>query len=66
MHLCVCLISLISPLIICNLSKLTLYRLLALLQGSFTETRDKQCACCIRGEHKPVIYTRFIEVILGF
>ena len=44
---------------------LTLYRLLALLQGSFAETRDKQCACCIRGEHKPVIYTCFIEVILG-
>ena len=39
---------------------------LPLLQGSFTETRDKQCACCIRGEHKPVIYTCFIEVILGF
>ena len=65
MHLCVCLITLISPLIICNLSNLTLYRLLALLQGSFNETRDKQCACCIRGEHKPVICTCFIEVILG-
>ena len=27
MHLCVCLITLISPLIICNLSNLALYRL---------------------------------------
>ena len=33
---------LISPLITCNLSSLALYRLLALLQGSFTETRDEQ------------------------
>ena len=37
------------PLIICNLSNLGLYRLLALLQDSFTETRGEQCACCIRG-----------------
>ena len=65
MHLCVCLITVFSPLIICNLSNLALYRLLALLQGLFTETRDKQCACRIQGEHKPVIYTCFIEVILG-
>ena len=58
--------SLISPLIICSLSNLALYRLLALLQGSFTETGGKQCACCIRDEDGPVIYTRFIEVILNF
>ena len=32
-------------------SNLSLYRLLALLQGTFTETRDEQCACCIRDEH---------------
>ena len=51
MHLFVCLITLISPLIICNLSNLALYRLLALLQDSFTETRDEQCACCIRDGH---------------
>ena len=38
MHLCVCLITLILPLIICNLSNLALHRLLALLQDSFTET----------------------------
>ena len=45
--MCVCLITLDLPLIICNLSNLSLYRLLALLQGTFTETRDEQCACCI-------------------
>ena len=43
--------ALILPLIICNLSNLALYRLLALLQDSFTETRDEQCTCCIRDEH---------------
>ena len=51
MHMCVCLITLDLPLIICNLSNLSLYRLLALLQGTFTETRDEQCACWIRDEH---------------
>ena len=66
MHMCVCLITLISPLIICNFSNLTLYCLLALLQGRFTETQDKQCVCCIRDEHKPVIHTCFIVVILNF
>ena len=55
-HLCVCLITLILPLIICNLSNLALYRLLALLQDSFTETRDEQCACCIRDEHTCTLY----------
>ena len=48
--------SLISPLIICNLSNLALYRLLAQLQDSFTETRDEQCACCIRDEHTCSLY----------
>ena len=56
MHLCVCLITLILPPIICNLSNLALYRLLALLQDSFTETRDEQCACCIRDEHTCGLY----------
>ena len=51
MHMCVCLITLHLPLIICNLSNLSLHRLLALLQGTFTETQDEQCACCIRDEH---------------
>ena len=48
--------SLISPLITCNLSNLTLYRFLALLQGTFTETRDEKCACCIRDEHTCGLY----------
>ena len=56
MHMCVCLITLDLPLIICNLSNLSLYRLLALLQGTFTETRDKQRACCIETS-TPVVYT---------
>ena len=56
MHMCVCLITLDLPLIICNLSKLSLYRLLALLQGTFTDTRDKQCAYCIRDEHTCGLY----------
>ena len=51
MRMCVCLITLDLPLIICNLSNPSLYRLLALLQGTCTETRDEQCACCIRDEH---------------
>ena len=56
MHLCVCLITLILPLIICNLSNLALNRLLALLQDSFTGTRDEQCVCCIRDEHTCSLY----------
>ena len=56
MHMCVCLITLDLPLIICNLSNLSLYRLLALLQGTFTETRHEQCACCIRDEHTCGLY----------
>ena len=56
MHLCVCLITLIVPLIICNLSNLPPYRFLALLQGTSTETRDEQCACCKRDEHNCGLY----------
>ena len=56
MHLFVCLVTLILPLVICNLSNLPLYRLLALLQGTSTETRDEQCACCIRDEHTCGLY----------
>ena len=44
--------ALILPLIICNLSNLALYPLLGLLEDSFMETPDEQCACCIRDEHK--------------
>ena len=48
--------SLIPPLITCNISNLALYRLLALLQGTFTETREKQSACCILDEHTCGLY----------
>ena len=46
MHMCVCLITLDLPLIIRNLSNLSLYGLLALLQGTFTrhETSNVQAA----------------------
>ena len=56
MHMCVCLITLVLPLIICNLSNQSLYRLLALLQGTFTETGDEHCACSIRDEHTCGLY----------
>ena len=56
MHSCVCSNRPISPLIMCNLTDLALYRLLALLQGTFTETRDEQCACCIQEEHTCGLY----------
>ena len=42
-----------------SLSHQSLYRvlsLLALLQDSFTETRDEQCVCCIRDEHTCGLY----------
>ena len=56
MHMCVCLITLELPLIICRLSNVSLCCLLALLQGTFTETRDEPCACCIRDEHTCGLY----------
>ena len=56
MHMCVCLITLDLPLIICNISNLILYRLSALPEGTPTETRDQQCACGIRNEHTCVLY----------
>ena len=37
-------------------SNVSLYRLLALLQGTFTETRDEQGACCIRDENTCGLY----------
>ena len=36
--------------------RIMLYPLLAQLQDSFTETRDEQCACCIRDEHTCGLY----------
>ena len=56
MHMCVCRITLDLPLIICDPSNLSLHRLLALLQGTFTETPDEQRACCIRDEHTCGLY----------
>ena len=56
MHMRVCLITLDLPLIICILTNLSLYRLLALLPSTFTGTRDEQCACCIREEHTCGLY----------
>ena len=56
MNMCVCPITLDLPPIICNLSNVSLYRLVALLQGTFMETRDEQCACCIRDEHTCGLY----------
>ena len=46
----------ISPLIACNRSNLAFSRVLALLQTTFTEKRDEQCACCIRDEHTCGLY----------
>ena len=43
MHLCVCLITLILPLIICNLSNLSLYRVLSCDQGGDDDTRRALC-----------------------
>ena len=56
MHMCVCLITLDLTLLISNFSHLSSYCLLALLQGTFTETRGEQCACCIRDEHTCGLY----------
>ena len=62
MHLCVCLITLIWPLIICNLSNQSLYRvlswlsLLTLLHDSFTETRNEQCVCGMQDKHTCSLY----------
>ena len=40
--------ALISPLIIVQSSNLSLYSMFALQHGETSETRDKQCACCIQ------------------
>ena len=66
MHACVCSDHPISPLIILQSSNLSLYAMFALLRCTFTITRDKQCACCIRSEQDLYLYTLFFEVILSF
>ena len=42
------LFALISPLIIVQSSHLSLSSMFALQHGESSETRDKQCACCIQ------------------
>ena len=62
---CLCTRVCISPLIILQSSNLSLYTMLALLHGTFTITRDKQCACCIRSKQDLYVYTLFFEFILS-
>ena len=66
MQACVCSNHQISPLIIVQSSKLSLYTMFALLHCTFTITRDKQCACCIRSKQDLFVYTLFFEFILIF
>ena len=66
MHACVCSNHRISPLIILQFSNLSLYSMFALLHCTFTITRDKQCACCIRSKQDLYVYTLFFEFILSF
>ena len=48
MHTCLCANQLVLPLIIVQSSNLALYSMFALQHGEPSETRDIQCACCIR------------------
>ena len=57
---------LISPLIIVQSSNQSLYSIFALQHGKISETRDKQCACCIQCEHHLYVYTSFFEFTLNF
>ena len=66
MHACVCSNHRISPLIIVQSSNLSLYSIFALLHCTFTITRDKQCACCIRSKQDLYVYTLFFEFFLIF
>ena len=66
MHTCVCSNHPISPLTILQSSNLSLYTMFAVLHCTFTTTRDKQCACCIRSKQDLYIYTLFFEFILSF
>ena len=63
MHACVCSNHPLSPLIIVQSSTLFLYSMFALLHCTFTITRDKQCACCIRSKQDLHVYTLFFEFI---
>ena len=66
MHACVCSNHRVSPLIILQSSNLSLYTMFALVHCTFTITRDKQCACCIRSKQDLYVYTLFFEFILSF
>ena len=66
MHACVYSNHPISPLLILQFSNLSLYTMFALLHGTFTITRDKQCACCIRSKQDLYVCTLFFEFILTF
>ena len=56
MHLCVCLITLILPLIICNLSNLSLYGCSIVLSGLKTTTHGEHCASGKQNEHTCSLY----------
>ena len=66
MHACVCFNQSILPLIIVQSSDLALYFTFALQQGEILETRDKQCACCMRSKHNLYVHISFFEFILNF
>ena len=66
MRACVCTDHPISPLIIVQSPNMSLYSMFALLHCTFTMTRDKQCACCIRSKQDLYVYTLFFEFILSF
>ena len=66
LHACVRSNHPISPLIILQSSNLSLYTIFVLLPCTFTITRDKQCACCIRSKQDLYVYTVFFEFILSF
>ena len=66
MHAFVCSNHLITPLDLLQSSNLSLYSMLPLLHCAITMTRDKQCACCIRGKQDLYVYTLFFELILTF
>ena len=66
MHACVCSNQPISPLMILEYSNLSLYNMFALQHCTFTITRDKQCACCIRSKQDLYVYTLFFQFILSF
>ena len=65
MHACVCSNQSILPLIIVQSSNQSLYSRFALQHGESSETRDKQCACCIQCKHNLYVYTCFFKFILN-